>query len=293
MVTAPIDRMFGGSTSAGAGPDDFIGLEWGEIFGIPQLWYQLLALVFMHAVVHRYFARNKDSAYFRGAKANVMAHYVPFLVCFVFQAVYGTYLWLGDEALGDAAFDRTWGSHGGAKVILVSMLAVQLYDIPVSLAVPDLRILSFILHHVAVLYLVLVELRYGCLHYYAVYFLGVIELSSPFLSLVDAFRDYPALARAYPMTNECARAAFIVAFFAVRVIGWIPVSVDFWSDVLALLPGGGAPTHAMPTAVAYSWLFFHLGLTLLQFHWGRLIASAAYAMLVGDASKRANEAKSA
>ena len=93
--------------------------------------------------------------------------------------------------------------------------------------------------------------------------------------------------------SACARAAFIVAFFAVRVIGWIPVSVDFWSDVLALLPGGGAPTHAMPTAVAYSWLFFHLGLTLLQFHWGRLIASAAYAMLVGDASTRANEAKSA
>ena len=104
--------------------------------------------------------------------------------------------------------------------------------------------------------------------------------------------DYPALAARYPVANECVRYAFIVSYFAVRVVGWIPVSAAFWRDALSLLRAG-APTHGMPAWVVYSWLFFHAGLTVLQFHWGRLIAKAAYAMLIGDASGRAAEAKRA
>ena len=91
----------------------------------------------MHVGVHRLFRKNKGGGLLRGAKANVMAHYVPFLVCFCFQAVYGLWLWFWDPALNDPAFDRIWQKHAGAEVVLVSMLAVQLYDIPVSLAVAD------------------------------------------------------------------------------------------------------------------------------------------------------------
>ena len=222
------------------------------------------------------------------AKADVFAHYVPFLVCFVGMAAYGDYLWLCDEGL--ATLDRTWGSHDGARALTVAMLAVQLYDIPVSLSVPDLRVATFVAHHFAVLYLCLVILRFNAFSYYAVYFLGVIETSSPFLALVDAFRDFPALAARYPRANEACRYAFIVSFFLVRVVLWVPCSVAFWKDATALLDADVA-SHGVPDAVVYSVLALNVALTLLQFHWASLIGKAAHKMLIGDKSGRAKEAK--
>lgn len=145
----------------------------------------------MHVVCYYLFKAWKwnEGSTGKTGNAGVLAHYVPFLLCFVSMAAYGNYLWVTDEALASESFDRIWGYHDGGFVILVSMLAVQLYDIPVSLAVPELRVASFLLHHMAVLYLTLMGLKYQCFYYYAVYFLGVIETSSPFLTAVDAFRD--------------------------------------------------------------------------------------------------------
>ena len=126
----------------------------------------------MHGACSKLFSTYATGAF--QAKSAVMAHYVPFLICFVGMAAYGDYLWLADEGLS-SGFDKTWGFHAGAEAIVVSMLAVQLYDIPVSLSVDDLRVPTFIAHHFAVLYLAVVVLKYRCFYYYAVYFLGVVD----------------------------------------------------------------------------------------------------------------------
>lgn len=105
-------------------------------------------------------------------------------------------------------------------------------------------------------------------------------------------RDFPKLEKAYPMTNEVCRVAFAIVFFAVRVIGWYPVSVMFWKDCLPLLEPG-AHLHTMPTWVPRFWLAVHAGLSGLQLWWASLILKAFYAMLVGDTEARKNEAKSA
>ena len=138
-----------------------------------RLQYQLLFLAAVHGACSKLFSTYATGAF--QAKSAVMAHYVPFLICFVGMAAYGDYLWLADDALGGENFDKTWGFHAGAEAIVVSMLAVQLYDIPVSLSVDDLRVPTFIAHHFAVLYLALVVLKYRCFYYYAVYFLGVVD----------------------------------------------------------------------------------------------------------------------
>ena len=138
-----------------------------------RLQYQLLFLAAVHGACSKLFSTYATGAF--QAKSAVMAHYVPFLICFVGMAAYGDYLWLADDALGGENFDKTWGFHAGAEAIVVSMLAVQLYDIPVSLSVDDLRVPTFIAHHFAVLYLAVVVLKYRCFYYYAVYFLGVVD----------------------------------------------------------------------------------------------------------------------
>ena len=110
----------------------------------------------------------------------------------------------------------------------------------------------------------ILSLRYRAFYYYAVYFLGVIELSSPFLAVVDAARDYPKIAEKYPITNEVCRVMFAIVFYIVRIFGWFPVSYCFWRDALYLLFNSDAAMHTMPKWVPAFWLFTHGFLTCLQ-----------------------------
>ena len=141
------------------------------------------------------------------------------------------------------------------------MLAIQSYDTPISLCIPELRQITFVLHHAVVLSLSILSLRYRAFYYYAVYFLGVIELSSPFLAVVDAARDYPKIAEKYPVTNEICRVMFAIVFYIVRIFGWFPVSYCFWRDALYLLFNSDAAMHQMPKWVPAFWLFTHGFLT--------------------------------
>lgn len=271
-------------------PDEWYGKSFGESFGNRHLQLQLVAMIAVHAFLYYSFKSNPKSPFHRNP--NQIAHYAPFLIAFVFMASYGCWIWVTNpnEFHG---MDATWGYHEGAETILISMLAIQSYDTPVSLLIPELRQITFVLHHAVVLSLSILSLRYRAFYYYAVYFLGVIEASSPFLAVVDAARDYPKVAERYPKTNEVCRILFAVIFFVVRIFGWFPVSYCFWRDALALLLNEDAAMHQMPKWVPAYWLATHAFLTCLQVLWGSLILKAAYAMAAGDESARANEAKGA
>jgi hypothetical protein len=284
----PTMGLFGKRAPA-VDPDAHIGKTSAEILALPQLQIQFACIVLVHVLAYVAFSR-KDS-YFH-SRPNIIAHYIPFLLSFIWMASYGDYLWLFDEALADPGFDRIWGYHGGAEKIVISMLAIQSYDVPVSLIVPDLRQITFVLHHAVVLTLAWIAMRYQAFYFYGVYFLGVIESSSPFLAAVDAFRDFPKLAERWPNTNEACRITFAVVFYIVRVAGWVPVSKMFWLDALSLLEEGAA-LHTMPRWVPAFWLLTHAGLSCLQAWWGFLILKALWALVTGDESARANEAKSA
>ena len=304
---------FGKSKTPVIDPDEWYGKSFGETFGNRHFQLQLVAMMGLHAALYYYFKGNPKSAFH--TNPNKMGHYVPFLIAFQFMAVYGTYIWLTDTDFH--AIDATWGYHPGAETILFSMLAIQSYDTPISLCIPELRQITFVLHHAVVLSLSILSLRYRAFYYYAVYFLGVIELSSPFLAVVDAARDYPKIADQYPITNEICRVMFAIVFYIVRIFGWFPVSYCFWRDALYLLFNSDAAMHTMPKWVPAFWLFTHGFLTCLQVcllclitfvasmawgvrhsistqvWWGYLILKAVYAMATGDEEARKNEAKNA
>ena len=251
---------FGKSKAPIVDPDEWYGKSLGETFGNRHFQVQLVAMMGLHAALYYYFKGNPKSAFH--ANPNKMGHYVPFLIAFQFMAVYGTYIWLTDTDFH--TIDATWGYHPGAETILFSMLAIQSYDTPISMFIPELRQITFVLHHAVVLSLSILSLRYRAFYYYAVYFLGVIELSSPFLAVVDAARDYPKIAEKYPITNEICRVMFAIVFYIVRIFGWFPVSYCFWRDALYLLFNSDAAMHQMPKWVPAFWLFTHGFLTCLQ-----------------------------
>jgi len=268
-------------------PDAPLGMSNAEILALPQLRVEVACVVLTHLISWAIFKKWRTGPFV--AKPYLMARYVPFVAVFAFQSLYGLYLWNGDEGLG--SMDRAFGHHAGAEKIIISMLAMQLFDIPVSMGAPELNHATFLVHHAVVALLAYFGLRYRAFYYHGAYFLGVIELSSPFLAIVEAMRDFPKLAAAFPMTNEVCRVSFGITFYAVRVVFWVKPSIVFWSDALALLDGGAM--HGTPRCVVYIWLVVHAGLSCLQVWWGYLIAKAAVALATGDTAARANEAKSA
>lgn len=76
--------------------------------------------------------------------------------------------------------------------------------------------------------------------------MGVIELSTPILAFVDLFRDFPKFAAVFPITNEIFRAMFALAFFAVRIILWLPASIAFWRDTAPLIFLEADERHRLP-----------------------------------------------
>ena len=154
---------WGTTTSAAPDPDAPLGLTNAEIFALPQLRFQLAGVVAAHVVAYAIFSRWTSGPFAR--KPYLMARYVPFVGVFAFQSAYGLALWLGDADL--AAMDRVWGAHGGATVITTSMLAIQLYDVPISFGAPELSHATFLVHHAVVACLAYFGLRYRAFNYYA------------------------------------------------------------------------------------------------------------------------------
>ena len=210
---------FGKSKTPVIDPDEWYGKSFGETFGNRHFQLQLVAMIALHAALYYYFKGNPKSAFH--ANPNKMGHYVPFLIAFQFMAVYGSYIWLTDPDFHK--IDATWSYHPGAETILFSMLAIQSYDTPISLCIPELRQITFVLHHAVVLSLSILSLRYRAFYYYAVYFLGVIELSSfTFLAVVGAAGTPKNRRKRYPVTNEICRVMFAIVFYIAENLRLVP-----------------------------------------------------------------------
>ena len=260
-------------------PPAYLGMSYASILTDPVTLTVLAIMLTVYLALRFAFARNGSWFSTRPAFA---AHGFTFCLPFVYLATMGIYHWYGDPSL--AVIDRTFGVHPAAKTMSLVMVGTQLYDIPSSILIGgELASPNFVAHHITVLTLCFFALHYQFLLYYGVYFMGVIELSTPLLVFVDLFRDNPKFAQAFKLTNELVRVLFAVAFFAVRIVLWIPASLSFWTDALDLLATDDpASRHGLPVAVIVFWLIVHLGLTCLQWHWGIMILKAVYYMAIGD-----------
>mmetsp|Transcript_13172 Transcript_13172/g.21512 ORF Transcript_13172/g.21512 Transcript_13172/m.21512 type:complete len:192 (-) Transcript_13172:197-772(-) len=109
------------------------------------------------------------------------------------------------------------------------------------------------------------------LQYYSIFFFGVSEVSSVFLTFVEFFKEFPRLRNPainpyLTQVNEISRIMFAALFISIRVVYWPYISMQFWGDSLdALSRGRGYSFQLIFTMMA------NIGLTLLQFHWGSMI----------------------
>ena len=120
------------------------------------------------------------------------------------------------------------------------------------------------------------------------YFGGVSEFSSIFLSVADLFRYYPpaslaraspGLARLLPAVEVSCQAAFVVAFVLFRILGWARQSVRLLSDGSYVLKHGLLQQHRPGAGWFLRYLMtMSLGLGALQAFWLNEITDKVWEM---------------
>eukprot|EP00469_Lotharella_globosa_P008397 CAMPEP_0167784582 /NCGR_PEP_ID=MMETSP0111_2-20121227/7720_1 /TAXON_ID=91324 /ORGANISM="Lotharella globosa, Strain CCCM811" /LENGTH=235 /DNA_ID=CAMNT_0007675675 /DNA_START=166 /DNA_END=873 /DNA_ORIENTATION=- len=194
-------------------------------------------------------------------------------------AVIGCWLWANRA---HDLKDRVYGHLRPANLLCEFNCAFQIYDLIVSLLVPTLRHFDRIAHHTVAGILAYWSYKYHLLLYYSIFFFGVSEVSSIFLTFVEFFKEFPSLRDQdlnpfLSQVNEHSRTMFAVLFIAIRVVYWPYVSMQFWFDSLGALTNGGA--HPVEITCV---LLANIGLTLLQFHWGTIILRQIHKKLCVD-----------
>lgn len=143
------------------------------------------------------------------------------------------------------------------------MLIYQGWNFICCVLINDLRDPFMIGHHFVTCLLAYFSLH-PYLHYAALYFMGLAELSNIPLTLIEVFESFPALAATFPLVYELSRYTFVVSFLLLRIVFWLYYSIDFWQGSLSLLIQGTAHSNF----VVGFFLFSHVFLTGLQFFWG-------------------------
>ncbi|GAB5361843.1 hypothetical protein AAMO2058_000747500, partial [Amorphochlora amoebiformis] len=197
-----------------------------------------------------------------------VAHQFCFLLVMLYSAVYGCWLWANRSFMIE---DRIYDYQEGAVILAKLNFAFQIYDLVISMSVKTLRKPDRVAHHFITAILAFWSYHYNLCLYYSIFFFGVSEVSSVFLTFVEFFKEFPSLRdeAITPMLfqfNEISRMMFAGLFLSIRVVYWPYVSMQFWGDALdALTEGRPYPFELVCTLMA------NIGLTILQFYWGVII----------------------
>lgn len=171
----------------------------------------------------------------------------------VFFKVYGT---IPDE-------ERLRAEIPEAQALAVLMVAYQMYNIVTALSMSELCTLDHLAHHASTAILAWFVTT-PLAHYHALFFMGVVELTNFPLTFVDAAKAFPRLRDSMPVTNTACRILFALSFFAIRILAWSVMSLDFWGASVSSLRDGSS----QDTVVVLTFLVGNVLLTGIQFYWG-------------------------
>lgn len=192
---------------------------------------------------------------------------------FVLCGGLGIYSWysLSDTLSPES---RLFGYNYYAEILTLLNFCYQLWDIAVSLTIPEHCTAIMMTHHCVAAIVSWSALYNHMMGYYAVFFLGLSEVSSIFLVTTDAARFFENGISLDRVVEPISGPMFALTFVYFRVIRWWPTSKQLFDDVNSvkesaewLRPGR--------TWILYMWLVFNLPMGLLQLYWTILIYEEA------------------
>ena len=170
---------------------------------------------------------------------------------------------------------RLYSVSPAAVKVLQTNFAFQTWDFAVSFLHKELNAPEMLAHHSLAALLCYWGLTMPYMHYYAIYFMGVAEVSSVPLVLVDICKYYPEFAKRFPLVDLLSKLAFAAAFVAVRDVFWVYTAVTVWKDGVGILRKGNFPAK-YPGYITASVLVANAFFTTLQIVWtGKLLEGAA------------------
>jgi len=167
-----------------------------------------------------------------------------------------------------------------SEKIAAANFTYQIFNILFSLFTPENVTWILYFHHILAAFVCWLSLHYQYLHYYGVLFLGLSEFSSIFLVVVDMARYFPPISgTSYDLVVNICRPAFAVSFFYCRILLWLKVSRQLWSDASTVIFTGTAEKFRPGKIFGlYTFLFLNVILTILQMYWMGLIVRVALEM---------------
>jgi len=164
--------------------------------------------------------------------------------------------------------DRMWTADETALAYLVRpSLIFQIYNLLMTLAVPEFRTLLYVAHHIVMLATGLCALQPFAQNM-APFFAGIVEISSVFMYARTLTDKMGAPAR----VRRTTRVLFALTFWAVRAVAWPYFSWWLWRLAVFTLPPTPAWNLSGPeTLVLTADVFF----AALQWYWAWVILQMA------------------
>uniref|UniRef100_A0A7S1FY69 TLC domain-containing protein n=1 Tax=Corethron hystrix TaxID=216773 RepID=A0A7S1FY69_9STRA len=174
--------------------------------------------------------------------------------------------------------------HGWGRIVYSNLslfahwqLAYQLWAIPMGLITEESQLMM--LHHLGVISASISPAFCTMgMRYESVYFLGVIEVSSVFLAVMNYFKDNPELIKMHPMVYSSTRLIFAVLFIVIRVIFFFP-NLYIYLEGLSTIYSARKDIDQMILVLMGVTSAVMLG--LMQIFWAYLILKGLAKMLFG------------
>lgn len=196
-----------------------------------------------------------------------VAHQVCSLFGVLGSGYYGYHYWTTEANTVHTMQDRLFKPLEGGPVVTRINLAFQIYDLVTTILIPEIRKPEMLGHHTLAIILAYYVIRYQYAHYYAIFFLGMTEISSIPLTFMDVFKHIKSLQKPFEGFNNLCSYAFAALFISIRGIYWPITSYFFFVDVAAAFKQDIMPNKFL----AYFFVISNAVLTLLQWYWLTLI----------------------
>ncbi|CAJ1954660.1 unnamed protein product [Cylindrotheca closterium] len=210
-------------------------------------------------------------------RPDLVAYKITSFIVMSYMGTMGVRNWYFSKEVHDASKgtpeDRLFGYLKAANNQNVANLSYQIWDLCVSVYIPEHREPVFLVHHFLAGMTAFCSLEFQMVPYYSVFYAGCSEFSSIFLVWAD-LKDFIPVKEGSPLDTfifACG-ALFSITFFCFRIIGWIGYSFPLWKDVIHVTKTGSAAKHR-PGKERFLYFFLTLDVMLgvLQLYWFREI----------------------
>lgn len=212
------------------------------------------------------------------------------LSCFLYMSYNSILFWqvrqLQKKEFPATALGRVFSLHNKSQNMTAFSLVFQGWDLIVTPFIPEFATSIMLLHHTLAAFVSYVALEYQILHYYAMFYFALSEVSSIPLVVLSLSKYYPPQEGSFfEMLKGLAEPLFAVTFSYYRVFLWTQVTYNLWKDVSHVINMKLVDSYRPgKTWTLYVILVTAGLLSFMQFYWFTLVLSAVISSLTGNAT---------